>query len=395
MLTESSIKAIKTPAKRLRKSDGGGLFLEVAPTGRKTFKVAYRRDGAQCNVVLGEFPAVKLAAARRQREEIKATLAAGGDPREIYAIRAIPAAAAAPEAAHDTWREWCERYIAKRQREGAAEATIFKRTLHAERTYPVMGDKPIRDCTARDVIEACRTYEEEGKLTSAQAVRTLCGQVFRFAIAHGAAEYDPAGPARDALARPVEKGYPGITDPNLVGKLMRDVRGYQASAVVRAGLLLSAYLFPRGWEIRQMRWDQIEGDVWEVPAEAMKKKRVHLVPLPTQARQVLAWVEPLTGDGPLVLPSRSSHDGKLSENTLNIALRRMGYANKHCHHGFRKTASTNLYEAGFRSEWIELQLSHVEGNKVKGAYNKAQYMDGRLEMMQWYADWLDAREADQ
>ncbi|MDF0599787.1 integrase arm-type DNA-binding domain-containing protein [Psychromarinibacter sp. C21-152] len=399
MLTESSIKAIKPTAKRMRRSDGGGLFVEVAPGGRKLFKQTFRYDGKQCQVVLGEFPALKLAKARTLREHVKSVLAEGGDPREEFRLRSPVGAGVdgeeAPPASPPatTWRSWVERYLEKRKRENAAPATVKKLSLHAEKTYPVMGDKPIRDCTSRDVIAACRPYEEAGKLNSAHAVRALCGQVFRFAIAHGEADHDPATSTRDAIARPQNVGYRGITDPTRVGVLMRAIRAYTGEPQVRAALLLSAYLFPRNAELRQMRWDQISGSVWEVPAEAMKKKRTHVVPLPKQARQVLAWIKPLTGASTLVLPSRTAASGMLSENTLNATLRRLGFPKEeHCHHGFRITASTTLHEAGWNSDWIERQLAHVEENKIKGAYNKALYLEDRAKMMQWYADWLDKQE---
>lgn len=171
---------------------------------------------------------------------------------------------------------------------------------------------------------------------------------------------------------------------------MRAIRSAEVDVVTRTGLMLLAYLFPRGGELRQMRWNQIDGEVWLVPAAAMKMKRDHVVPLPRQAKDLLRQIKPVTGRGEYVLQSRWSHSGKLSENTFGQALTVAGIpASEHVPHGFRITASTTLYEAGWNGDWIERQLAHVERNKVKGAYNKALHIEGRTEMMQWYADWLD------
>jgi len=405
MLTVTTIQATKPGPKAIRIRDGGGLFLEVTPAGARYFKQAFRYDGKQCNVTLGAFPKMKLGEARACREAIRTILFNGGDPRMQFGVRrrrtkkedeeeTVAPVAPQPTPADATWRSWVGRYLEKRKREHAAVGTIKKLSLHAARTFDVMGDKAIRDCTAQDVIAACRRYELEGKLNSAHAVRALCGQVFRFAIAHGEADFDPASPTRDAIARPQNIGYRGITEPARLGELMRALRSYTGEPVIRAALLLSAYLFPRSGEIRQMAWDQVKGDVWEVPAAAMKKNRAHTVPLPTQARQLLQWIKPLTGGGSLVLPSRSSADGQITGNALNATIRRLGFSKEeHCHHGFRIAASTNLHEMGWDTDWIERQLAHVEENKIKGAYNKAMYLPDRKRMMQVYADWLDAQEA--
>jgi integrase len=245
-------------------------------------------------------------------------------------------------------------------------------------------------------LGACRVYEAEGKLESANAVRILCSQVLRFAIAHGLVEYDHASAARDALAKPKDVGYAAVTDPGEVGELTRAIRENPADPVVRVGLLLSAYLFPRSGEIRNMQWNQIKDGVWQVPAEQMKMKREHLVSLPRQARDLLQWTKGLTGNKLLVLHSLASRTGLMSENTMNYALRKLGYSSaRHVHHGFRTTASTNLNEMGWNADWIERQLAHVSGNKVRGTYNKALYLEGRAEMMQAYANWLDAMAGGQ
>lgn len=394
-LTDSSIKALKATGERHRKADGGGLFIDVAPGGAKAFRLAYRFDGKQRTLPLGPFPGTSLARARYLREVAKQALREGRDPRpEIFGEEPeiIPEEPKVDQENPAIWRNLVNAYLEKRKREGAAAMTISKLTLHAEATLPVMGDKLVEDVGAQEVIKACRPYEAANKLNSAHSVRSVCSQIFRFAIAQGFARYDPATPARDAIARPSNAGYKGITDTKRMGQLMRAIRAYDGNPVVRAGLLLSAYLFPRNGELREMRWDQIDvkGAVWVVPGEQMKKAREHLVPLPRQALAVLEEVKPHTGRYPRVLQSRTSASGLLSENTFNKALRLMGFEpSEHVHHGFRTSASTILNERGWNLDWIERQLAHVEENKIRGAYNKALYLDGRAEMMQAYADLLD------
>jgi integrase len=190
----------------------------------------------------------------------------------------------------------------------------------------------------------------------------------------------------------------GATDPKLVGKLMRALRSYQGEPQVRVALLLSAYLFPRNTELRGMRWNEVDWEkaLWSIPGSRMKMKRDHLVPLPRQAVALLREIRPWSGRSALVIPSPRSLANMVSDMTFNAALRRLGFPKEvHVHHGFRVTASTTLNELGFNKDWVERQLAHVTGNTVRGTYNKAEYLPGRVQMMQAYADWLDAREAEQ
>lgn len=395
-ITDLLIKNLKTTGVRYRKTDGGGLFLEVTATGTKVFRLAYRFGGQQRTLVVGPFPATSLARARFVRESAKQTLRDGADP--AIANGAVEPEAPTPDSNNpQLWRNLVSSYLAKRKRGGAAPKTMSKMNLHGDVVIAAFGEKLVGTVTAQHVIKVCQVYEEAGKIHSAHSIRTLCSQVFRFAIAQGFAAYDPAAPARDAMVRLPNTHYPGITDTARVGQLMRAIRVYQGGPVVRASLLLSAYLFPRNSELRGMRWDQIDFDaaIWTVPGAQMKKGREHIVPLPRQVLAVLRDVKPYTGRSDLVLPSRSSGSGLLSDMTFNKALRAMGFpATEHVHHGFRTTASTTLNEQGWNFDWIERQLAHVEGNSTRGAYNKALYLPGRTEMMQAYADLLDGYAAD-
>lgn len=278
--------------------------------------------------------------------------------------------------------------------------TLTKKNRIARTLDDSLGPRAIDAIGALDVIEALRPYEARGNLDMASAARVFCSQVFRFAIAHGAAQFDPAAAARDAIARPRLKHHAAVTDPREVGELMRALHGAVTRLPqVRAGLLLSAYLFPRSSEIRHMKWSQIYEATWTVPADQMKGKlgqrRDHLVPLSRQALATLDWIRPMTGTQEHVLGVVNTKSGLLSENTFNKTLDTLGFGKaRHRHHGFRTTFSTNMNEMGWNSDWIEAQLAHVGGNSVRGVYNKAQYLPDRTRMMQTYADWLDERAAE-
>lgn len=393
-LTDVQIRAIKPGPKLIRKADGGGLYIEVSPKGTRVWRLGYRFNGSKKTMLLGLYPEMKLAEARHAREIAKADLREGKDPRgTMEPVRPGKAEPEPPPSEPEvpeerTWRHIQENYLDKRAREGAAQATLNKRRVHASVLNSVIGGFDIAEVKARHVLQACRVYEDKGQLDSAQAVRTLASQVFRFAIAQGLAEYDPAAPTRDALAKPRRKHFAAVTDPKEVGALMRTIRAADGrNSQVRAALLLSAYLFPRSSTLREMRWADIDGDFWIAPAKHMKLPRDHIFPLPRQAKEVIEWMRPVTGSHERVLHSFRTRSGLMSENTLNRALDDLGFgSSRHRQHGFRTTFSTNMHEQGWRTEWIEMQLAHVDTNSVRAAYNKAQYLDERIRMMQAYAD---------
>lgn len=406
-LTETRIRTLKPSPKAARYPDGGGLTLEVLPSGAKKFRLKCRINGAQKWLLLGDYPQVSLTDARYMREAAKRHIAAGEDPRTELGLAQREKTPRArlnlrepdpdprtdvPE--EETYAHFQDEYLAKRKREGAASATLSKLWLHADVLVDAFGGVAVDRVGAQDVIRAARHYEQKGMLNSAQSVRILASQVFRYAIALGAASHDPAGPTKDAIAKPKPKHHAAVIEPREIGQLMAALRSVPPRvASVRAGLLLSAYLAPRNLQIREMRWDQIQDDVWVVPAAFMKMQRDHLVPLSRQAREVIEWIRPITGRHERVLHSAASRTGLLSENTFNKTLDNLGYdKTRHRHHGFRTTFSTTLNERGYRWDWIEVQLAHVESNKIRGAYNRALYIDDRRRMMQEYADWLDEQE---
>lgn len=376
-LTDAQIKALKPAERIIKKFDGGGLFIEVAPSGRKTFRLNYRFAGKARTEAVGVYPDTKLADARIARERVKAALREGRDPAPKRAATeaARPRAKKADEAG--LWRTLVADYLTFRRRDGAAKRTQDKLERQLNETLAILGDKHVQSITATDILDLVRPIEEKGKVETAHEVRTRCSQVFQFAEAHGFPNTNPAIVARGAMVKRKPGQFAGITDRDEIGALIRTIRAdRKCEPQIRAALLLSAYLFPRNTELRGMLWSEIDWDkaMWEVPAERMKMPRDHLVPLPRQALAILNELKPLTGRYKLAIASPMDPTRMVSDNTFNAALRRMGVpSDKHVHHGFRTTASTSLNELGFNRDWIERQLAHVEGNKVRGTYNKAQY----------------------
>ena len=391
-LTDAEIRAFKPDKRRFRRSDGSGLFLDVMPSGKKIFRLAYRSEGKQRTIVIGEYPRVKLADARLRASEVKAELREGIDPKK----RELATEEASTAPAEDNWPLWqdiANDYLALRRRSGAAWRTMVKLERQVGVTIAELGDKPIDEISAEDVLGVVNPIAEKGHVENAHEIRSRFSQIFRYAGARGLVTYDPAAFTTGAMIKRRRGEFAGITAPKEVGRLMKSIHEYrQCNFSVGSALLLSAYLFPRNSELRGMRWDELDlpRAMWEIPGARMKMGRDHLVPLPTQAVNILFEVSQIDVGSCLVFPSPRDAKRMLSEMTFNSALRRMGYKRDvHVHHGFRTTASTNLNEMGWNSDWIERQLAHVPGNKVRHIYNKAEYLDGRCEMMQAYADWLD------
>lgn len=391
-LTEAELAGIEPRTKRFRISDGGGLFIEVSPTGSKTWKLAYRFNGKQRSSVLGVYPELGLERARRFREEAKVALRKKTDPfpkKRTYRKKYEP------KSAPDTWAAVAREYRDRRIRQGMADLTRKKMEILLEKTFPSIGSLPVAELKPVDLLPILREQEALGHFENATRLRSLMGQVFRFAVATGRAERDIAHDLKDALMPPRAKHHPAITKPQEVGGLMRSIRGYHGDAAIKAALQLIALTFTRPGELRMARWEEIEGNTWTIPAQRMKSKRKHVVPLARQAVEILEALRPITGPYEWLFPQKYQKERAISAGALNSALRRIGYnPDEHVPHGFRTTASTNLNEHGWNPDWIEAQLAHVPRNKVRAAYNAAQYLEGRREMMQWWADWLDKVEKD-
>lgn len=395
-LTDAQIRSLKASSKRIRKFDGGGLLLDLMPSGRKVFRLAYRFNGLQRTAVIGDYPDVRLADARLKAAEFKSSLKSGVDPNALAEINLDEVPKAPEHEAQMVWRDIARDYLLLRQQNGAAPRTMAKLDRQIGVTIQALGTRPIEDITAQDVLNVVNPIAAKGQIENAHEIRSRFSQIFRYAAARGLVTHDPAAVTIDAMVKRKRGEFIGVTNPKEVGALMRALRTYhQNNPVVGAALLISAYVFPRNTEIRGMRWDEVdwEQQVWEIPASRMKMKREHLVPLPHQAIKLLRGVQRWDVSSPLVFPSPRDPKRMMSDMAFNAALRRLGYTNGiHVHHGFRTTASTNLNELGWNADWVERQLAHVQTNKVRSSYNKAEYLVGRTDMLQAYVDWLDQME---
>lgn len=387
MLTDTQLRALKPKAKIYRKPDRQGLNIEVHPNGGRYWRLRYRHAGKQKMMSLGVYPGTSLAEARDKRDAARRLLREGIDPSAKRQTDKRTARLAAATAFEPVAREWLA------GRGELAQSTRKKLEwmlgMHA---YPYIGTRPIADIDAPELLTVLRRIEALGKLETAQRLRRVCGQVFRYAIATGRAERDPSADLRGALKTTKPRHHASITEPAKVGELLRAIDGFHGHFVTACALKLTPLVFVRPGELRRAEWAEIdlEAATWRIPAEKMKMGEPHIVPLSDQARAILREIEPLTGSGRYVFPGIRSARRPMSENTINAALRRLGYTgDEMTAHGFRSMASTLLHEQGWPSDIIERQLAHGERNQVKAAYNYAEHLPERKKMMQQWADYLN------
>lgn len=390
MLTETSIRASKPKERPYKLSDGRGLHLAIAPEGGRWWRLRYPYGGKEKMLSLGTYPEVGLAAAREHRDYARKLIAAGGDPS---AERKAGKASGA-----DTF-EFMARQFMEKQRRKVTDSTWQRDMDQLERIFfPTFGAKPISSIDVPDLLGCLRRVEKAGNLETAHRARGLAGRVFPYAIASGKAKHDVSADLRGALEPAIKRSYPAITDPVEAGALMRAIDGYTGHPVATAALRLAPLLFVRPGELRKAEWAEfeLEGDepLWRIPAEKMKARREHLVPLCRQAVAILKELKPLTGHRPYVFPAIGQASRPMSENTLGAALLRMGYAREvMVAHGFRSMASTLLNEQGWHPDVIELQLAHKGRDETRRTYNRAARLPDRRKMMNAWADYLDVLKA--
>lgn len=388
-LTNVEILAAKPREKAFKLSDGGGLFLLVNPVGSKLWRMAYRFAGREKLLSIGGYPAVSLLDARAARDAAKAQIKAGVDPSAKKRLDKIAKA----QAAADTFDAIAGELLNKKRREGKAETTLGKLEWLLGLALPALGLRPIKEITAPEILMVLRKVEARGKVETAHRLRALIGEVFRFAVATGRAESDPTGALRGALAAPVVKNRPATVEPKAFGALLRAMSGYEGMPETQAALALIPLTFARPGELRSAEWSEIDFDaaVWTIPAAKMKMGRMHRIPLAAQSLAILRRLHAMSGDGRFLFPGVRTPTRCMSENTINAALRRMGIPkDEMCGHGFRSSASSILNESGlWNSDAIEAQLSHVENNAVRRAYQRADFWDERVRMMTWWADRCD------
>lgn len=396
-LTDIKVKTAKpdTTKKVTKLSDGGGLFLLVTMSGGKLWRLQYRFDGKQKLLALGQYPAVSLADARQRREDARKLLANGQDPAVVK--KAVQEAAAV--AAATTFESVAAEWFKKRKPEWVESHVVSIKGRLDNYILPAFGSKPIAEVTAADVRTMLLKIEARGTVEAAKRVKVICGQVFRYAVAHDLVAHDPSAALKPSeLFRKVEKRhFAAVTDPKELAPLLRSIDGYSGSIESRCALRLLPMLLMRPGELRHLEWSEIDVDAAQISirAEKMKMRSAHVVPLSGQALAILEEIRPLNGHGKYVFPSTRSAERPISDNTLNACFRRMGYDNDTVTaHGFRATARTILDEVlGFRPDIIEHQLAHAVKDPNGRAYNRTAFIDDRRKMMQVWADYLDGLKA--
>jgi integrase len=391
-LTDTAIRKAKPGAKPRKLFDGRGLYLLITPGGSRWWRLKYRLGTKEKLLSLGVYPDIGLKQARQRRDQARKLLADGVDPGAERKAKKTKPTTEASSGFEVVAREWFEKFSSGW---APTHADTVIRRLEAN-AFPWISAKPIADITPIDLLAVLRRVEARGAVSTAHRIKQIFGQVFRYAIATGRASRDPSADLRGALAPERERHFGALTKPLDAGGLMRAIAAYQGSFVVKRALRFTALTFARPGEIRRAEWNEIDlhESLWRIPAERMKMRREHLVPLSRQAVSILQELHPLTGSGRYVFPNGRIISRPMSENAITAALRYMGYERgQMTAHGFRTLASTLLNERGWPPDAIERQLAHGERDEVRGAYNRAEYLAERPRMMQAWADQLDGLRA--
>ncbi|HKU01151.1 MAG TPA: integrase arm-type DNA-binding domain-containing protein [Paraburkholderia sp.] len=390
-LSDTAIRSAKAGDRPKKLSDGGGLFLLLNPNGSRWWRLKYRFGSKEKQISLGTYPEVSLKDARERRDEARRKLAAGYDPGEARKAQKTAEKGRAANSFEVVAREWFELTKGKWE---AEYGTLVMHRLERD-MFPFLGKRPIEDVTPLELLTVLRRIEQRGAIDTTRRALQKCGQIFRYAVVTGRAARDPTTDLREALKPVSKQHYASIKDPKEVGALMRAIRGYAGGFETKCALMIGILTFVRPGELRKAEWSEFDLDQaeWRIPAARMKMNEQHIVPLSTQSLEVLKELHAVTGHGRFLFPSVRTSARPMSENTVNAALRRLGYTREEMTgHGFRSTASTLLNELGWPPDAIERQLSHGERDEVRGAYNFAEYLHVRREMMQAWADHLDQLE---
>lgn len=386
MLTDAAIRGFACRSKRYSIADGNGLYIEIMPNGNKYWRMRVEVNGMVYRRSLGQYPNIGLKEARKIRDAIHIKIAMGEDP---FAKRQSQV-----QMETKTFEEIAQEWLDRKVRPIRTRGHIRTITSRLNRLIlPYIGEKQINEITPAEILSLLRRIEEREAYETAHRTLQICSQIFRYGIAIGQAERDITADLRGALVPVSAKRYPTITNPEEIRALMRAIREMGGSPIIRCALLLQAYTFVRPGELRKAEWDEFNLDAaeWRIPAEKMKMRRLHIVPLSRQAIEIVnethtyAWQK-----SKYLFPNFRTSERPMSDATINAAIRRLGYSQEEfTGHGFRSMASTILNEHGWPADVIERQLAHIEKSKVRAAYNHAEYLDKRREMMQWWADWLD------
>lgn len=388
-LNARQVETAKLQEKAYKLADGGGLYLLVKPNGSRYWRLKYRVAGKEKLLSIGVYPDVSLSDARARREDARKQIKAGVDPSEN---KQQQKQARQEETANTFEALACEWYAKRQDRWSIGYRTDMMSAFEND-VFPYIGHRPIKDIKPLELLAVLSKLEERGATEKLKKVRQRCGEVWKYAIVTGRAEYNPA-PDLASATKPHKREHYAHLSATELPEFLHSLSGYMGSQLVRTAMQLMILTGVRPGEMRNAEWSEIDLDkaLWEIPAGKMKMRRPHLVPLPIQAVTLLREIQPISGRYQYVFPGRVRHTNPISEMTLNLLIRRIGYGGRATGHGFRHTMSTILHEQGYNTAWIETQLAHVDKNSIRGTYNHAQYLDGRREMLQWYADYMDALE---
>jgi integrase len=388
MLTDTRIKTAKPQAKLYKLTDERGLHLSVYPNASKLWQMRYRTEGKERTASLGRYPEVSLAEAREKRDQMRKLIAKGVDPVQSQKAAKEAKKLAQTNSFEAVARTWFEGWKDARS---PRHAEYVIRRLEAD-VFPVIGSRPVSEIQAPELVKMMKAIQRRGALDIAKRCYQMTGQVFRYAIAHGIAERNPAGDIKpsDILPSRRQTNYARVEAKELPS-LLRAIEAYQGTPVTRLAMKLMTLTFVRTSELIGARWAEfdLQAGQWRIPAERMKMRIEHIVPLSLQVIQILQILHGITGHSELLFPGERDHGKPMSNNTILKAIERMGYKGRMTGHGFRGLASTVLHEQGFDHAHIDLQLAHQERNAVSAAYNHATYLKQRTKMIQWWGDYLD------
>ncbi len=392
-LTDTACKNAKTKddGAQAKYADEKGMYLLVNKTG-KYWRLDYRFNDKRKTLALGVYPEIGLKLAREKRDEARRLLAEGIDPGELRKVTKATSKLSAANSFEAVAREWFAKY---QPTWSEGHATRIIRRLERD-IFPWLGNRPIAEITAPELLASLQRIEKRDAIETAHRAMQNCGQVFRYAVATGRAERNPAADLVGAIAPAVKTSFPTITDPSKIAELLRAIDGYKGSFITQCALKLAPLVFVRPGELRKAEWSEfdLEHQLWTIPAERMKMREKHFVPLSQQAVAILTELQALTGSRQYVFPGARTNGRPMSDNTVNAALRRLGYSKEDMTgHGFRHMASTLLNEQGWNRDAIERQMAHAERNSIRATYNYAEYLPERTKMMQSWADYLDGLKA--
>jgi integrase len=384
-LNDMQIHRAKPEDKPYTLGDGQGLSLLIEPNGSKSWRFRYRYAGKPKMISLGVYPTITLANARSRRDDARKLVAEGKNPSEVRKEQKIALQTESESAFEKIAIEWHQMKSAKWSAGYASDIMeAFQNDI-----FPYVGTRPIGEIKPLELLNVLRKIEKRGALEKMRKVRQRCSEVFRYAIATGRAEFNPAADLSSVLEVHQSNHFPFLKADEMPD-FLRALDSYTGSRLVQIATKLLMITGVRTIELRAALWQEFDLDnaIWEIPAERMKMRRPHLVPLSTQALDLLNQLKIMTGNYRYVFPGRNDPNKPMSEASINQVIKRIGYSGKVTGHGFRHTLSTILHEEGYSTAWVEMQLAHTDKNKIRGTYNHAQYLEDRRDMMQWYANQL-------